>query len=258
MRSHPQPITLIVSALVLAACGTDRDASEQPAHEIIRLDTAGAAAKVVSVNGGGPVIQVLPGPAQFADSAMPIIEKMPPQQRQMMKMMARNGPFSDKVAQVSGAFTATFWDKGASGDSAAGVAEFRSQDGASWRVVLKRVAAQDLSPMEPTFGGVATDLGYHGATGLHAPLVPTVRSAVSYWGMAEVYRNGQLVTDQAPVHVMMTSDTRGDDFAYKCWDCTRNPIEQLHLMLPPPEGKPYQVPGGVLHVMWEKSQYQRT
>jgi hypothetical protein len=124
-------------------------------------------------------------------------------------------------------------------------------------VVLNRVAAQDLSPTEPTFGGVATDLGYHGATGIHVPLVPTVRSAVSYWGTAEVYRNGQFVTDQAPAHVMMTSDTRGDNFADKCWDCTRNPIEQLHLMLPPPPGKPYQVPGGVLHVMWEKSQYQR-
>jgi hypothetical protein len=174
----------------------------------------------------------------------------------MMKMMARNGPFSDKVAQVGGTLTATFWDRGASGDSVSGVAEFKSQDGASWRVVLNRVAAQDLSPMEPTFGGVARDLGYHGATGIHVPLVPTVRSAVSYWGMAEVYRNGQLVTDQAPAHVMMTSDTRGDNFAYKCWDCTRNPIEQLHLMLPPPPGKPYQVAGGVLHVMWEKSQYR--
>ncbi len=111
--------------------------------------------------------------------------------------------------------------------------------------------------MEPTFGGVGTDLGYHGATGIHTPLVPTVRSAVSYWGMAHVYRNGTLVSDAAPAHVMMTSDTRGDDFAYKCWNCTGNPIEQLHLMLPPPQGTPYEVPGGVLHVMWEQSRYER-
>ncbi|MGH7718473.1 MAG: hypothetical protein ACREON_06475 [Gemmatimonadaceae bacterium] len=248
-------VALIALALALVACGAGqgKSAAEDTAA---RTDTA-AAVRVVSVTGGGPVIQVLPGPAQFADSAMPIIERMPPEQQQMMKMMARNGPFSDKVAQVSGTFAATFWDRGAGGDSVSGVAEFRSQDGASWRVVLDRVAAQDLSPMEPTFGGVATDLGYHGATGIHAPLVPTVRSAVSYWGMAEVYRNGQLVADLAPVHVMMTSDTRGDDFAYKCWNCSGNPIEQLHLMLPPLEGRPYRVPGGVLHVMWEKSQFER-
>jgi hypothetical protein len=242
-------VALITSVLALAACGAERG---EPAAEdtAARAETA-AAARVVSVTGGGPVIQVLPGPAQFADSAMPIIDRMPAEQQQMMKMMARNGPFSDKVAEVSGTFTATYWDRAASGDSVAGVAEFRSQDGASWRVVLNRVAAQDLSPMEPTFGGVATDLGYHGSTGVHALLVPTVRSVVSYWGMAEVYRNGELV------HTMLTSDTRGDDFAYQCWDCTKQPIEQFHLMLPPPEGKPYQVPGGVLHVMWEQSRFER-
>jgi hypothetical protein len=54
----------------------------------------------------------------------------------------------------------------------------------------------------------------------------------------------------------MTSDTRGDDYAYKCWNCSANPIEQLHLMLPPPAGKSYDVPGGVLHVMWEKSRFE--
>jgi hypothetical protein len=27
-------------------------------------------------------------------------------------------------------------------------------------------------------------------------------------------------------------------------------------MLMPPGGKPYEVPGGVLHIMWEDSKYQ--
>ena len=157
-------IALTASALLLAACGAER--SEPEGEDTTAAAERAAGGRVVSVTGGGPVIQVLPGPAQFADSAMPIIERMPPEQQQMLKMMARNGPFSDKVAEVSGTFAATYWDRGASGDSVSGVDEFKTQDGASWRVVLNRVAAQDLSPMEPAFGGVATDIGYHGSTGI--------------------------------------------------------------------------------------------
>ncbi len=212
--------------------------------------------KIVTVNGGGAVIQVLPGPAQFADSAAPIIAKMPPEKQKMMKMMGEKGPFSDRVAKISGTFTGSFRDAGARGDSVAATASFRTQDGAKWQVKLNRVAPEDESPMEPHWGGVATEIGYHGATGIHAPLVPTVRSVVSYWGMSEVTRNGKLVTDQGPTHVMFTSDTRGEDFAYQCWNCTDQPVRQLHLMLMPPEGKPYDVPGGILHIMWEDSKYQ--
>lgn len=105
---------------------------------------------------------------------------------------------------------------------------------APWRVVPNLVAAQDLSPMEPTYGGVATDMSYDGSTGIRVPLEPAARSAVSHCGMAEVYHNGELVTDQAPVQSMLRSVTRGDDFTYMCSDCTRTLIEQLHLMLPPP------------------------
>jgi hypothetical protein len=212
--------------------------------------------KVVKVTGGGPVIQVLPGPFRFADSAAPIIAKMPAEQQKIMNMMAKEGPFSDKVARISGSFTGTFIDAGPKGDSVAARASFTSQDGAKWEVTLNRVAQKDLGPMEPTFGGVATEIAYHGATGIHTPLVPTVRSVMSFWGSAEVRRNGQLVADKAPAHVMFTSDARGDDFAYQCWNCTDKPVRQLHLMLPPPEGKPYQVPGGVLHIMWEESDYK--
>jgi hypothetical protein len=211
---------------------------------------------VVEVTGGGPVIQVLPGPFRFADSAAPLIAKMPEENQRMMKGMARKGPFSDKVAKVSGSFRGTFVDAGSSGDSASASASFISQDGAKWEVKIDRVARKDLGPMEPTFGGVATEIAYHGASGIHTPLVPTVRSVVSFWGMSRVTRNGQLVNDAAPTHVMFTSDTRGDDFAYQCWICTDRPVRQLHLMLPPPEGKPYPVPGGVLHVMWEDSKYK--
>lgn len=250
-------IVLGVGASVMTGCREQPRDPAEGANETgaTAASPAASSERVITVSGGGPVIQVLPGPAQFADSAKPVIDRMPPEAREMMAMMGRNGPFSDKVAVISGTLSATYWDRGASGDSVAGTAEFRTSDGASWRVVLKAVAPEDANPMEPHFGGVATDLTYHGSTGLHAPFVPTVRSAVSLWGMADVHRNGQLVAENAPVHTMLTSDTRGDDFAYKCWDCTREPIEQFHLMLMPAGGKPYEVPGGVLHVMWEKSTF---
>lgn len=240
----------------LTACGdrSDGTAGEPRDSGVAAEVPSGNGDRVITVVGGGPVIQVLPGPAQFADSAQRVVAMMPGPMQEMMTMMGKNGPFSDKVAEVSGTMRATYWDRGAQGDSVAGTAEFKSQDGASWRVVLKQVDPTDPNPMEPHFGGVATDLTYHGATGLHAPFVPTVRSTVSLWGMADVFRNDALVARDAPVHTMMTSDTRGDDFAYKCWDCTGEPVEQFHLMLMPMGAiKPYQVPGGVLHVMWEKS-----
>lgn len=227
-----------------------------PAAALLFAAGAMQAPKVVEVTGGGPVIQVLPGPFRFADSAAPLIAKMPAEQQKMMQMMARKGPFSDKVAKISGQFSGTFIDAGAEGDSVAAKANFTSQDGARWEVTIDRVAGKDLGPMEPTFGGVATEIAYHGVTGIHTPLVPTVRSVVSFWGKARVSRNGQVVTEGGPVHVMLTSDTRGEDFAYQCWICTDRPVRQLHLMLPPPEGKPYEVPGGVLHIMWEDSKYK--
>ena len=221
-----------------------------------------ATVRVTTITGGGAVIQVLPGPDFYADSAMAIINKAPAEQQKMLKMMAMNGPFSDKVARISGEFKGTFWDRGQgvnSGDSVAAVATFKTEDGASWRVVIDRVDPVDASPMDPHWGGVGTDVTYHGATGLGVPLVPTVSSAVSYYGFASVYRDGKLVNGKAPIHVMLTSQARGkargSDFAYTCWNCTKNRIEELHLMLMPPMGTMYPVPGGTLHVMWQHSRY---
>ena len=213
--------------------------------------------RVTTVRGGGPVIQMLPGPDAMADSAAPVIAKAPAEKQQMLKMLAMKGPFSDDAARIKGRFSGTFRDAGSSGDSVSALATFTSQDGAHWRAVIDRVAPQDEGPMDPHWGGVGTDVTYHGATGLGLPLVPTVRSQVSYYGMAHLYRDGQLVDDNAAVHVMLTSQTRGKargrDFAYTCWNCTKNKVEQLHLMLMPPMGKMYQVPGGIIHVMWQKS-----
>lgn len=247
----------VAAVLLAAACG----GGDRPELDTVSATAASASTdsnvRVTTVQGGGPVIQALPGPSFFADSARPIVERASAEQREMLEMMGRNGPFSDETAAISGEFRGTFWDRGAAGDSADAEATFRTQEGAEWRAVIDRVAPED-SPMEPHWGGVGTDVTYHGSSGLGMPFVPMVRTAVSYYGMSKLYRNGVLVDSSAATHVMLSTQTqgkaRGKDYAYRCWNCTEGPIEQLHLMLMPPKGGMLQVPGGVLHVMWQKSE----
>jgi hypothetical protein len=98
-------------------------------------------------------------------------------------------------------------------------------------------------------------LYYHGASGLHTPLVPTIKSTVALWAFAHLYKNDVLVTDTAMVHVMLLSRTRsGRDFHLACWDCSRNPVEELQLQVTPAPGTPaFDAPGGFLFVNWERS-----
>lgn len=207
----------------------------------------------IHITGGGPVIQILPGPAPFAQRAL---RQLPPEKRQEMRPIARMGPFSNNVATISGSFDATFTDRGASGDAVRGTSEFTTQDGTQWRVVLTGVDPTGNPPMAPHWGGVATYRPLHGTSGNHNPFVPTVNS-IAMWGTADVFRNGQQVKDEAPIHIMLTSDTRGEDFKYKCYDCVGNDFEELHLILMPKgdTGK-YQAPGGFLHVMWEAANHR--
>ena len=213
--------------------------------------------KAVQVTGGGPVIQILPGPFPFPDSAAPVLAQRPEDQRKKLEAQVKQGPYSNNVAPISGTFSFTAWDRGSARDSVAGTAEFRTQDGANWRVVLKGVQTKDL-PFNPRFGGVISPLVYHGSTNNHTPLIPTNRSEVALWTYGELYRNGQLVGDSVPVHVMMMSRTRGKDFRLECYNCAQNPVEELQLQIVPPEGQPkFDAPGGVLFVNWQKSRYER-
>ena len=214
--------------------------------------------QAISVTGGGPVIQILPGPFPFADSAAPILKSFG-DEREGLESQAQNGPYSNNVAPIAGSFTFTAWDKGATRDSVNGVAEFTTQDNARWKLVLDRVQTKDV-PHHPRFGGVILGLYYHGITGVHTPLVPTINSAVALWAFGHLYRNGTLVTDNAMVHVMQLSRTRRDgDFALACWDCSKNKIEELQLQVLPPPGEPkFDAPGGFLFVNWEKSHARRS
>jgi hypothetical protein len=207
----------------------------------------------IRVTGGGPVIQILPGPFPFPDSAAPILRQFG-DEREGLESQVQNGPYSDHVAPISGTFTFSAWDLGPTRDSVAGTAEFTTQDGARWKLVVDRVQTRDV-PHHPRFGGVIMGLYYHGVTGVHTPLVPTINSAVALWAFAHLYRNDSLVTDDAMVHVMLLSHTRrASDFKLACWDCSRNRIDELQLQVLPPAGAPkLDAPGGFLFVNWEKS-----
>jgi hypothetical protein len=230
------------------------DDREEQEEEDEYTTPSSASAKVMKVVGGGPVIQILPGPYPFADSAMAVIRERPADQQRDLTKKAHLGPYSNNVAAIRGNISLTAIERGASGDSVSGVATFTTQDGARWKMVLDRVQTKDI-PFNPRFGGVIMGLYYHGATNVHTPLVPTIQSSVALWGYAHLYRNDRLVTDNAGVHIMLLSRTRRtSDWALDCWECSNQPIEELQLQVTPPPNTPaFEAPGGVLFVNWEKS-----
>src|SRR5213080_4269444 len=228
-------------------------ASRYGASEMSEAHTKAERVQAIRVTGGGPVIQILPGPFPFPDSAAPILKAFG-DEREGLESQVKNGPYSNNVVRSSGTFVFTAWDKGAVRDSVDGVAEFATQDGDRWKLVLDRVQTKDV-PHHPRFGGVIMGLYYHGVTQVHTPLVPTINSAVALWAFAHLYKNDALVTDNAMVHVMLLSRTRRDgDFALECWNCSKNKIEELQLQILPGPGEPkFDAPGGFLFVNWEKS-----
>jgi len=234
-----------------------RPASSAPAAAGEHAGMRQGAPRTVRLTGGGAVIQLLPGPFPFADSAAAVIGARPADQRADLAAKAAHGPYSNQVARIGGSIAITAIDRGAAGDSVAGTAEVTTQDSARWRIVMDRVQTRDI-PFNPRFGGVITGLYYHGASGVHTPLVPTINSAVALWAYAHVFRNGARVTDGALVHVMLLSRTRRPgDFHLACWDCSKNPVEELQLQVTMPAGQPpLDAPGGFLFVNWEGSSYR--
>lgn len=256
MHSH-----LAVEPASAAAHDADRDAGAAAGHDMdhdmdhaVAADDAPPGPRAMTLMGGGDVIQILPGPYPFADSARAIIAARPPDQQADLTKKAHMGPYSNVVAPIRGDISVFALDRGAAGDSVSGKAEFTTQDGARWTLALDRVQTKDI-PFNPRFGGVIMGLFYHGASGVHTPLVPTIQSSLALWGYAHLDKNGVRVTDDAMVHIMLLSRTRRPgDWALDCWDCSDRPVEELQLQVtPPPGGAPFDAPGGFLFVNWEKS-----
>lgn len=212
------------------------------------------APKAIFVVGKGPIVQVLPGAPVFPD-------RMP---EHLKTVMPERIPFSNNVKRLARgelrltAVDRTMNDTKLSQDSMAVQISFSDAQGAEWRIEQATLATISSNPVtEPWFGGVAIDVQYHGDTGNGTPAVPKVMCAMCSWGWADVYKNGKRVASSAPLHIMVTSDTRDDsrNFAYACYDCTDRPVREVHVIVAPMAYLPS--PGGFLHVMWENAEVRR-
>jgi hypothetical protein len=239
----------------LIVAGTGEPSVQQAGQAVGKqeIKNSGNATRQITLIGGGPIIQILPGLFPFSDSLAAVLPAFGVE-RGTLEAQAQSGPYSNNIARVSGTFSLSAWDQGTGRDSVAGVAEFTTQDAARWKLVMDRVQTKDV-PHHPRFGGVIKGLYYHGVTTVHTPLVPTINSAAAVWSVGHLYRKGTLVSDNAQVHVMLLSRTRREgDFALDCWDCSRNTVDELQLQVTPAKGEPpFEAPGGFLFVNWEKS-----
>lgn len=210
--------------------------------------------KAVYARGKGPIVQVLPGPTTYADKAPPMAQTaMPPK-----------SPFTNHVVRLSRgdiqffAVDRTVNDTKASADSFAVRATFTDHAGARWRIQSTAIAPLSPDPVhDPWYGGVVVDTTLHGSTGRNTPLEPQVQCAMCSWAWADVYKNDKRVGSSVLLHVMLTSDVRDDSkgFQYACYDCTKNPVREIHIIMPPQDFLPS--PGGFLHLMWENAEIQR-
>src|SRR2546429_8961330 len=97
------------------------------ASEISEAHTKAERVQAIRVTGGGPVIQILPGPFPFPDSAAPILKAFG-DEREGLESQGKNGPYSNNVTPIAGTFTFKARDKGATRDSVDGTAGVVTQD----------------------------------------------------------------------------------------------------------------------------------
>ncbi|MFQ5671281.1 MAG: hypothetical protein ACE5HD_12315 [Acidobacteriota bacterium] len=215
-----------------------------------------AAGRHLVVEGRGRVFQILPSAAVFRDQVPAHLRENLPEDPT---------PFGNRVAKMTGTIHVEATDRSDdpltdppyTTDSAKVSAEFTTEDGARWRVVQTAVAARLKDGTRKLFAGVGTDKVVHGETGKENPLMPKMKAALTMWGFADVFKNGDLVKRDALLHIMVTSRARDlEDGHYLSYDVTDQPVEEIHLFLNPANKLP--APGGFLHVNWEHSVIERS
>jgi hypothetical protein len=130
-------------------------------------------------------------------------------------------PFSDDGRIIEGSFRAAFHDEtetdpagppGKTPDAAEMEAEFTDPEGNEYRVVLDHVVKPPFPGYE-TDGGVMLDDVHHGATGTGTPLMPQVWTVGAFWGVGEVYVNGELEAPRQVMHLMTSETVRTTDYS---------------------------------------------
>lgn len=112
-------------------------------------------------------------------------------------------------------------------------ANFELPDGTKYRVTCKKPLSHGMA--FPFFGGVVTNHLLHGVTGIGTRLMPTEFTYVAFWGVGNIYKNGELINEKHMVHVMVTEAVRGDGYKLGFDGDVGNPPQTLtmHLMIPP-------------------------
>lgn len=256
---------------------------------------AAASAKqiVLQQAAGGDVRWILPGPRRLDptvfgtpdnplgfedDIGVPLKARLTDDAGTAFTTTAGPTPMSDRHARVTGSFRATLTDNTpvdsrASRDRAEGEFSFTDPKGANeYRVVLRKILP--MGPVHQFFGGVLIDGFHHGKTSFGTRLQPTLYTYGALWAVADLYVNGEKVSENRMVHMMTTERVRSSDAdGYRLRidsELSRTGI-QTHLLLPnmviTPEGpRPQPVPTGFvlpngveqpfIHIMFDSTELE--
>lgn len=160
-------------------------------------------------------------PQLFRD--LPLLVGLPEQARQPTpdggQVLRQPNPFSDNARIISGEFEARLFDNtsedqplppGNTQDTAEFTAEFQDPAGNDYRVVLDHIV-QPPFPGYETEGGVMIDSRHHGSTGTGSPLMPEVDTQAAFWGIGNIFVNGESVGMHV-IHMMTTEVVRNSDY----------------------------------------------
>ena len=156
-------------------------------------------------------------------------------------------PFAlDRAQPTSGRLEASGTDAGGrwtalqSKDTVHLTAEFtHPSDGAAYRVVMDTPMRQEPQGRYTTWFGISQGHAHHGDTGIDTPALPRVAAELSFWGFAEVFRDGQRVAANAPAHMMVVKKDQG------------SLPGQVFLSVATEEQNLAGVPDGYVNVVWK-------
>ena len=295
---------LLSSVLTFLAGAQAQNQSQQPISPVVEVGKQEQATPdlppmvvppvTIYAEGAGPVHWILPGPRELSaevfgtpgkplgwqeEVGVPVERRLTSEAGTAWTTTAFPTVHSDSSEAIDG--TATFnvaditaLDGTTTQDQIDFVAEFTGpgQEGQqnTYRVVVTKAIPN--GPTHSFSGGVGTNAFLHGSTGLGTMLQPRQFSYAFFWGVGDLYLNGELVADKQIVHVMITQRVRTSiEEGYKLVftsrvDELKGMGRQIHLILPPqkmtpqgPEQRPvptgYTLPNGqeqpFIHVMFD-------
>jgi len=156
---------------------------------------------------------------------MPILVGVPLMARKLDKngnwVLAMPTPFSDRGMIVTGSFDVTYHDvvkKDPPGPPMktpdnvdVNDLQFTDPAGNRYRVIFHHVIKPPFPGYE-TAGGVMIDGWTHGSTGTGTPLMPKEKTIAAFWGVGDVYINGNLAQPHRVMHMMTTEVVRDKNY----------------------------------------------